>query len=139
MSKVIVLTGAGGVLCSTLAIALAKEGHKIAVLDIRIEAANKVVEQINSNGGTAIGVAANVLEKDSLERAKKEVNERFGLFARYNAWDNNAGDDADTENRQTNFGLNYWPHEDVVFKFDIENRTGAQDGSGFNLGVGYQF
>ena len=44
MSKVIVLTGAGGVLCSTLAIALAKEGHKIAVLDIRIEAANKVAE-----------------------------------------------------------------------------------------------
>ncbi len=82
MSKVIVLTGAGGVLCSTLAIALAKEGHKIAVLDIRIEAANKVAEQINSNGGTAMGVAANVLEKDSLERAKKEVNETL-RFMRY--------------------------------------------------------
>ena len=34
MSKTIVLTGAGGVLCSTLAVALAKEGHKIAVLDL---------------------------------------------------------------------------------------------------------
>ncbi|WP_444997676.1 porin [Aliikangiella sp. IMCC44359] len=66
-------------------------------------------------------------------------NESFGLFARYNVWDNNAGDSTDTEKRQSNIGLNYWPHEYVVFKFDVENRTGAQNGSGFNLGVGYQF
>ena len=78
MSKVIVLTGAGGVLCSTLAKALAKEGHKIAVLDLRIDAAKKVAEEINSSGGTAIGVAANVLEKESLIKAKKEVNEKLG-------------------------------------------------------------
>lgn len=68
-----------------------------------------------------------------------KINNQFGLFARYNAWDNNAGDSLDTEKRQTNIGLNYWPHEDVVFKLDFENRTGDQDGSGFNLGVGYQF
>jgi len=67
MSKVVVVTGAGGVLCSTLAKALAKEGHKIAVLDLRIDAANKVAEEINSEGGTAIAVAANVLEKASLD------------------------------------------------------------------------
>ena len=78
MSKVIVLTGAGGVLCSTLAMALAKEGHKIAVLDLRIDAANKVAEQINADGGTAIGVLANVLEKESLVAARKEVNEQLG-------------------------------------------------------------
>ncbi len=78
MSKVIVLTGAGGVLCSTLAKALAKQGNKIAVLDLRIEAANKVAEEINADGGVAIGVAANVLEKASLEAAKKEVNEQLG-------------------------------------------------------------
>ena len=70
MSKVIVLTGAGGVLCGTLAKALAKEGHKIAVLDLRIEAANTVAEEINNAGGTAIGVSANVLEKESLDTAK---------------------------------------------------------------------
>ena len=39
MSKTIVVTGAGGVLCSTLADALAKEGHKIALLDLNKEAA----------------------------------------------------------------------------------------------------
>ena len=78
MSKVIVLTGAGGVLCSTLAKALAKQGNKIAVLDLRIEAAIKVADEINADGGVAIGVAANVLEKDSLEAAKLEINEKLG-------------------------------------------------------------
>ena len=78
MSKTIVLTGAGGVLCSTLAEALAKEGHKIAVLDLRKQAADKVAETINKNGGNAIGVEANVLEKLSLIQSKKVVNDAFG-------------------------------------------------------------
>ncbi|WP_299046243.1 SDR family oxidoreductase [uncultured Polaribacter sp.] len=78
MSKTIVLTGAGGVLCSTMAMALAKQGNKIAVLDLREEAANKVATAIKEEGGEAIGVAANVLEKDSLEKAKQVVNDAFG-------------------------------------------------------------
>ncbi|MFI1745678.1 SDR family oxidoreductase [Thalassobellus sediminis] len=78
MSKVIVLTGAGGVLCSTLAKALAKEGHKIAVLDLRKEAADTIASEITAGGGAAIGVEANVLEKASLEAAKKVVNDTLG-------------------------------------------------------------
>jgi NAD(P)-dependent dehydrogenase (short-subunit alcohol dehydrogenase family) len=78
MAKVIVLTGAGGVLCSTLAKALAKQGHKIAVLDLKKEAAEKVADEINAEGGTAIGVLANVLEKPSLEDAKAEINSKLG-------------------------------------------------------------
>lgn len=76
--KIVVLTGAGGVLCSTLAIALAKEGHKIAVLDLKKEAAQDVADAITKSGGTAIGVVANVLEKESLEAAKKEINSKLG-------------------------------------------------------------
>ncbi len=78
MKKTIVLTGAGGVLCSTMAEALAKEGHRIAVLDLRKEAADAVAQNIKNQGGQAIGVAANVLEKDSLLQAKAVVNEAFG-------------------------------------------------------------
>ena len=78
MSKTVVITGAGGVLCSRLAEALAENGHKIAVLDLRMEAADSVVARIKANGGTAIGVEANVLEKDNLIRAKKKVNNAFG-------------------------------------------------------------
>ena len=76
--KVVVLTGAGGVLCSTLAKALADQGHKIAVLDLKAESAQQVAEDINASGGTAIGVVANVLEKNSLESAKKEINDQLG-------------------------------------------------------------
>ena len=66
-------------------------------------------------------------------------NESFGIFARYNAWDNNAGNGDDTEITQTNVGVNYWLHENVVFKADYEKVGGAKDADGFNLGVGYQF
>jgi NAD(P)-dependent dehydrogenase (short-subunit alcohol dehydrogenase family) len=78
MGKTIVLTGAGGVLCGKLAEALAQEGHKIAVLDLRKEAADAVVARIKANGGNAIGQAANVLEKDTLMRAKEAINKAFG-------------------------------------------------------------
>lgn len=78
MTKTIVLTGAGGVLCGTLAKALAKQGHNIALLDLRKEAAQGIANEINTDGGKAIGVEANVLEKESLQMAKKEVNNAFG-------------------------------------------------------------
>ncbi|MFG6686768.1 SDR family oxidoreductase [Mariniflexile sp. HNIBRBA6329] len=78
MSKVVVLTGAGGVLCSTLAKAFAKQGHKVAVLDLKIELAQKVADDITSTGGKAIALAANVLEKPSLEQAKTVINEKLG-------------------------------------------------------------
>ena len=78
MIKTIVLTGAGGVLCSTLAKALAKQGHKIAVLDLKLEAAEAVANEIKAEGGIAIGVMTNVLEKASLEAARAEVNAKLG-------------------------------------------------------------
>lgn len=81
MSKVVVLTGAGGVLCSTLAKALSKEGHKIAVLDLNKQAAVTVADEINAAGGVAIGVEANVLKKESLVQAKEEVNSKLGKVA----------------------------------------------------------
>ncbi|MGS0680286.1 porin [Shewanella sp. 125m-7] len=67
------------------------------------------------------------------------INESFGVFARYNEYDNNAGNSEDTNVEQTNVGINYWLHENVVFKADYESVGGAKDADGFNLGVGYQF
>lgn len=78
MNKVVVLTGAGGVLCSTLAKALAKKGFKVAVLDLNLDAAERVAKEINTEGGKCIGVTANVLEKESLEEAKKIINKELG-------------------------------------------------------------
>ncbi len=76
--KVTVITGGGGVLCGTMARALAKAGAKIAVLDLSEEAAKKVVGDIKADGGKAIAVKCNVLDKASLEAAKEKVNAEFG-------------------------------------------------------------
>lgn len=78
MSKTIVITGAGGVLCGTLATALAEQGHNIALLDLNKEAAEAAADSINKTGGNAIGVKANVLERASLIEAKAEVSKAFG-------------------------------------------------------------
>ncbi|MCJ7778795.1 MAG: SDR family NAD(P)-dependent oxidoreductase, partial [Sedimentisphaerales bacterium] len=76
--KVTVITGAGGILCGTMAKALAKAGAKVAVLDLRKEAAVKVADDIKADGGEAIAIKCDVLRKDSLEAAKEEVNAEFG-------------------------------------------------------------
>ena len=76
--KVAVVTGGGGILCSSFAKAIALSGAKVAVLDLNEEAANKVAEDIVKDGGVAIGIKTNVLDKKSLEDAKKIVNEKLG-------------------------------------------------------------
>lgn len=76
--KVAAITGAGGVLCSAMAKALAAMGAKVAVLDIMIEAAEKVAAEINQSGGEAIAVKANVLDKESVEQACSAVLDKFG-------------------------------------------------------------
>jgi len=92
----------------------------------------------NIGGSEAKAIGRDTQEGYYIEPSVR-LNDQFGLFVRYNAWDNSAGNSLATEKKQTNLGLNYWPHEDVVFKLDLENRSGYHDGSGFNLGVGYQF
>jgi NAD(P)-dependent dehydrogenase (short-subunit alcohol dehydrogenase family) len=76
--KVIVITGAGGVLCGTMAKALASVGAKVAVWDIIEEAATKVADEIKSSGGKALAVKCNVLDKKSLEEARKKTITELG-------------------------------------------------------------
>lgn len=76
--KVAVITGGGGVLCQEMAYALAEKGAKIAILDLREENAKIAADKINAKGGTAIGVAANVLDINSLKKAHEEVTNSLG-------------------------------------------------------------
>jgi hypothetical protein len=68
-----------------------------------------------------------------------KINNQWGIFARYNEYDNEAGNSISTNIEQTSFGFNYWLDEDVVIKIDIDDFGGAANGDGFNLGMGYQF
>lgn len=76
--KTAVVTGGGGILCGVMAKALAECGAKVAILDLKKENADKVANEIIAAGGTAMGVAANVLELESLNAAKAEVTAKFG-------------------------------------------------------------
>ncbi len=76
--RVAVITGGGGVLCGGFAKDLARQGVKVAVLDLRLEAAQQVADEIKAEGFEAIGVACNVLEKESLENARNEINNIYG-------------------------------------------------------------
>jgi len=86
--KVAVVTGGGGILCGYFSEGLAACGAKVAVLDLRKEAAEKTAKKINDNGGSAIAVEANVLDLKSLQNAEKIISEKLGS---YNILINGAG------------------------------------------------
>jgi len=77
--KVAVITGGGGVLCSGFAKDLAHSGAKVAVLDLREEAAQAVADEIKAFGGEATAIGCNVLERESMELACKTVKEKYGV------------------------------------------------------------
>lgn len=76
-NKVVVVTGAGGVLCSMMAKAVAAAGAKVALLD-RSEKAQEFADDITANGGIAKAYIADVLKKDSLAKCHAEVLKDFG-------------------------------------------------------------
>ncbi len=71
--KVAVVTGGGGILCGMFAHALASAGAKVAVLDLNLEAAQKVASDIVADGGNAKAYQCNVLEKESMESCHQAI------------------------------------------------------------------
>ncbi|MBR5286927.1 MAG: SDR family oxidoreductase [Clostridia bacterium] len=78
LGKTAVVTGGGGVLCSTFCEALAERGANVAVLDLNLDSAVAVADRINKAGGNAIGLSANVLDKENLVLAKDQIIQKFG-------------------------------------------------------------
>ncbi|MDR0425826.1 MAG: SDR family oxidoreductase [Clostridiales bacterium] len=76
--KTAVITGGAGVLCSAFGAMLAREGARVALLDLNAEAAAQRAAEIERAGGRAIGVGCNVLEPASVNAAAKEVADAFG-------------------------------------------------------------
>ena len=79
-SKVAVITGGGGVLCTYFAKALSASGAKVAILDLNKEAAQRVADQIIKSGGEAIGVQCDVLNVESVRRAEHAVYDAYGQY-----------------------------------------------------------
>ena len=76
--KVVVITGAGGVLCSVIAKAYAEAGAKVALLDLNLEAAEAKAKGITDLGYIAKGYKCNVLVKESIEEAHAQILADFG-------------------------------------------------------------
>ncbi|EHB46402.1 SDR family NAD(P)-dependent oxidoreductase [Mycolicibacterium vinylchloridicum] len=89
--KVALITGGGSGIGRAAAQQFAHEGAKVAVLDLRADAATETADIINSAGGTAIAVTANVAVASEVEAAVAEVVSRLGAVT---ALYNNAGVDS---------------------------------------------
>jgi NAD(P)-dependent dehydrogenase (short-subunit alcohol dehydrogenase family) len=76
--RVAVITGGGGELCGTMAVALGRLGARVAVLDLKPEAAARRCRQIADEGGTAEAIACNVLDEADLRRACDRVSSLWG-------------------------------------------------------------
>ena len=76
--QVAVVTGGGGILCSVMAEALAACGARVAVLDLRKPAADKVADAIRAQGGEARGFECNVLDIESIRAAHAAIAAAYG-------------------------------------------------------------
>ncbi len=76
--KVAAVSGGGGVLCGAMSRTLGWLGARVAVLDLFAEAAQGVVDGIRADGGEAIAIQCDVLDKASIEAAATEILEAYG-------------------------------------------------------------
>jgi 2-hydroxycyclohexanecarboxyl-CoA dehydrogenase len=76
--RVAMVTGGGRGIGREICLALAADGRKVAVADLRREEADKTVEQVRAAGGTAIAVTMDVSDSDSVQQGILEVVDELG-------------------------------------------------------------
>jgi NAD(P)-dependent dehydrogenase (short-subunit alcohol dehydrogenase family) len=76
--EVAVCIGAGGALAGAIAEGFARAGAKVAVVDLRLEAAEARANEINAQGGAARAFQANAMEKESLQKAHDAIVASLG-------------------------------------------------------------
>ncbi|KXK28145.1 MAG: short-chain dehydrogenase/reductase SDR [Bacteroidetes bacterium OLB12] len=77
-SRVAIVTGGTGVLGSAMCKALANAGAAVVILGRRKDAADQLAQEIGTKGGIAMGISADVLNKDQLIEARQSVLKKFG-------------------------------------------------------------
>ncbi|WP_075981790.1 SDR family oxidoreductase [Bacillus massilinigeriensis] len=78
--KVAVVTGAASGMGKAIAVLYAKEGAKVVVSDLYLEGTQAVVDEIISNGGTAIAVAANVAKEEDIQNLIDTAVNTYGTL-----------------------------------------------------------
>ena len=76
--KVVVVTGAGGVICGAMAAAFAKSGAKVALLDLNEDAVKRLADELKAEGLICEGYKANVLDANALEDVHGAVKHDLG-------------------------------------------------------------
>lgn len=76
--KVVVITGAGGVLCGTMVRAFAQAGAKVAALDLNEDAVKELAKECRAEGFIVEGYKANVLDNEVLEEVHTQILKDFG-------------------------------------------------------------
>jgi NAD(P)-dependent dehydrogenase (short-subunit alcohol dehydrogenase family) len=76
--KVVVVTGAGGVICGAMARAFAQAGAHVAALDLNGEAVNALADELTQAGYVCRGYTANVLDRDVLASVHEQVRADLG-------------------------------------------------------------
>ncbi len=76
--KVVVVTGAGGIICGAMARAFAQSGAKVAALDLNEDAVKKLADELKAEGYICEGYKANVLDPEMLETVHQAVKTDLG-------------------------------------------------------------
>ena len=87
--------------------------------------------------GAAPAAAGKDIQEGAYAEGSWKPRAEFGFFVRYAEWD--TGGIGSTAAAQLNAGINWWPHPDVVVKFDVQDQGDSASDDGFNLGIGYRF
>jgi 2-hydroxycyclohexanecarboxyl-CoA dehydrogenase len=78
MSRIAVVTGGGSGLGRSISLKLAADGHRVAVVDVNSENAEKVAAEIHAAGGTAIALGVDVSDEGAVEAGFATVRDKFG-------------------------------------------------------------
>ncbi len=78
INRVAVVTGGGGGIGSASAKILASYGANVVVADVNIDAAKAVATEICNDGGVAVGMAVNLMSKDSVEELMACAEAQYG-------------------------------------------------------------
>lgn len=74
----IVVTGAGGTLCSVIAVDFARQGHNVVLVGRSLDKLQKVEEEIKTSGGSCVCITADVKDETRMMEVREEVHRIFG-------------------------------------------------------------